>query len=158
MPLFGIPFTAFAFFWLGLASGIGRAAGPGPPGFFVLFGIPFVIVGLGMLTSPFWMFLKALRTAYAITDRRAFTIERGMWGQVMTHRSTAAPDDPDADAARRRLGQPRLPTRASPSGRHGRFIEFGFLAVPDVNEVEDRIRELIARSDPPGGLRRWEMT
>ena len=37
---------------------------------FPLFGLPFVLIGLGMLTAPHWAKRKALRTAYAVTDRR----------------------------------------------------------------------------------------
>ena len=136
MVLFGIPFTAFALFWLGLTAGFGGGAGPGPPGFFVLFGIPFVIIGLGMLTSPFWMFLKALRTAYAITDRRALTLERGLWGQVVVRSfdpaNLAVLARPSADGS----GNLVFRREYRFQGRNGRFVEIGFLAVPDVKEVK----------------------
>src|SRR6185437_12509968 len=61
--LFGIPFTGFALFWMAGASGVlfaGAAMNGGPGGFaaflacFPLFGLPFLIIGLGMLTSPYW--------------------------------------------------------------------------------------------------------
>ena len=86
IALFGVPFTAFAFFWIMTASGMKGLGFPGPSGFFVLFGIPFVLVGLGMLTSPLWMYLKAGRTVYAVTDRRALVIDGGLFGR-MTVRS-----------------------------------------------------------------------
>jgi hypothetical protein len=152
MVLFGIPFTAFALFWMGLASGFGHAAGPGPSGFFVLFGIPFVLVGLGMLTSPFWMFLRALRTAYAITDRRALTLERCLWGQVNVRSF-----DPASLAVLARTqradgsGNLVFQREYRPQGRHGRFVEIGFLGVPDVKEVEDRVRELVRTANTAGG-------
>src|SRR5688572_1960017 len=61
MVLFGIPWTAFALFWMAGASGMlfGGFGNGGPPGFggflacFPLFGIPFVLIGIGLLTSPF---------------------------------------------------------------------------------------------------------
>ena len=81
--LFGIPFTAFAFFWIAVAGAFRFPGVPGPFGLFALFGIPFVIVGLGLLMSPFWMYLKARRTAYAITDRRALVIEPDLWGRII---------------------------------------------------------------------------
>ena len=80
--LFGIPFTAFAFFWIAGASGFKMPDFSHGFGFFPLFGIPFVLVGLGMLSSPLWMLLKATRTAYVITDRRALTVERRLWQGV----------------------------------------------------------------------------
>ena len=87
----GIPWTAFALFWMAGASGLlfgGFGGGNGPPGmgaFFIcfpLFGIPFVLIGLGMLTSPFWAVRRAKRTCYALTDRRAILWEAGWFGRI----------------------------------------------------------------------------
>jgi hypothetical protein len=152
IALFGIPFTAFALFWIGLASGMQHPARPGPPSFFVLFGIPFVLVGLGMLTSPFWMFWKALRTAYAITDRRALSIERGPWGRVVV-RSFDPPGLAVLSRTQHADGSGNLVFQREyrHQGRHGRFVDIGFLAVPDVKEVEDRIRELVRKAGTPSG-------
>lgn len=73
MVLFGVPFTGFAIFWIATASGmfLGGAGEAGQGGFFAffpLFGIPFLLVGLGMLTSPYWMYRRALKTCYALTN------------------------------------------------------------------------------------------
>jgi hypothetical protein len=75
--LFGIPWTAFALFWMWGASGFGQAEMDGPFSFFFLFGLPFVLVGFGMLSSPLWTYRKAMRTVYVITDRRAIIFEGG---------------------------------------------------------------------------------
>lgn len=94
--LFGIPWTAFAVFWTVMASGIWFAAGPaqvnnaaGPGVFFSavfacfpLFGLPFVLVGLGMLSSPYWLYRQAKRTFYALTDQRAIIWEAGWWNSL----------------------------------------------------------------------------
>ena len=64
--LIGIPFLAFALFWTYMAS-----SGPGPAALpFALFGIPFIAVGLGLVLSPAWHFLRAKQTTYALTARR----------------------------------------------------------------------------------------
>jgi hypothetical protein len=63
-----------------LFGGFGGAGGL-PGGFgaifacFPLFGIPFVLVGLGMLTAPIWMRARARQVCYALTDRRAIVWE-----------------------------------------------------------------------------------
>jgi hypothetical protein len=82
MVVFGIPWTLFALFWEGGAiqpalQGIGRAGGPGMAFsiMFPLFGLPFIGIGIGMLTSPIWYRRKAANTIYAVTDRRALIIE-----------------------------------------------------------------------------------
>lgn len=150
--LFGIPVTAFAFFWIVTASGIRGLGFPGPSCFFVLFGIPFVLVGLGMLTSPVWMYLKAGRTVYAVTDRRALVIDGGLFGG-MTVRSfepasmTGLTRTQFADGSGNLIFQREY----RPGGRHGRFIAIGFFAIPDVKAVEDHIRELVRKAGIPDG-------
>ncbi|QYY36591.1 PH domain-containing protein [Ruficoccus sp. ZRK36] len=75
--LFGIPWTAFALFWMWGASGMGQGEFEGPASYFFLFGLPFVLIGIGMLSSPLWAYWKATRTAYVITGRRAIVFEGG---------------------------------------------------------------------------------
>jgi len=85
--LFGLPWTAFAVFWMAGASGLLlRGFDNGPPGvfgiLFPLFGLPFVLIGLAMLSSPFWLRRRAQRTCYALTDRRAVLWQAGWFGGV----------------------------------------------------------------------------
>src|SRR5262245_29281266 len=68
--LVGIPFLAFALFWTYMASN-----GPMP---MALFGIPFIAVGLALVLSPAWHFLRARQTSYALTARRAILNTEGM--------------------------------------------------------------------------------
>ncbi len=68
--LFAIPWTAFAVFWI-------YGASQSPSSAFPLFGVPFVLIGIGMLSSPLWVYYQAFKSAYVITDRRAITIEGG---------------------------------------------------------------------------------
>jgi hypothetical protein len=75
--LFAVPWTAFALFWEVMAlgglfglGGAGRGQGPWLAGLFVLFGLPFVVVGLGMMAAPFWMARRARRSAWVVTARR----------------------------------------------------------------------------------------
>lgn len=79
LVLFAIPWTGFAVFWICAALGfkvpdfskdVGRVI-------FALFGLPFVLVGMGMLSAPIWIYRKAFKTIYVITDRRAITLESG---------------------------------------------------------------------------------
>ena len=81
LQLFAIPWTAFAIFWM--ASAIGLTSG-GPSGFgiiFSLFGLPFVAVGIGMLTAPYWARKVRAATVQAVTDRQAWLV-RGNLGIV----------------------------------------------------------------------------
>jgi hypothetical protein len=90
--LFGIPWTAFSIFWVAAASGMvflgfGKGdAGVGGIGAifscFPLFGIPFILIGFGMLSSPYWLRRRAKRTCYALTERRAIIWQGGWFGSV----------------------------------------------------------------------------
>ena len=72
--VFGIPWTAFALFWMGAAAAgtMNAEEDIGFMTFFPLFGLPFVLVGFGLLSAPLWAYRKGLNTAYVlyVTDRR----------------------------------------------------------------------------------------
>ncbi len=118
---------------------------------FPLFGVPFILIGLGMLSTPLWMRRSARRTVYVITDRRAIVIG-GAWA---LHIESFPPSRlTDIRRKQRRDGSGDLIFRTEVShGRNGRTHEshVGFMAVSDVKGVEDLIRELVARSPPPVG-------
>ncbi|QDT94346.1 hypothetical protein [Gimesia algae] len=78
LVLFGIPWTAFALFWIAGAAGFKLPDFQKGFDFFPLFGIPFVLIGLGMLSSPLWMLRKARNTAYILTSNRAVILTGGM--------------------------------------------------------------------------------
>ena len=77
--LFGIPWTTFSLFWVWGATGFGSLLTQGltPLLLFPLFGVPFVLIGFGMLSLPIRTRQLALQTVYVITDRRAISIEGG---------------------------------------------------------------------------------
>src|ERR1700740_1948944 len=61
--LFGIPFAGFAAFWINGAYHGTHAmhksanAFSGPFSLFPLFGVPFLLVGLGIILAPLWAYL-----------------------------------------------------------------------------------------------------
>lgn len=79
--VFLVPFTIV---WGGGAIGFEIAAIVSGNVLFILFGIPFGLMGLHLFAGRF--FYKAYRkrrTVYALTDRRAMTIFRGRRGEVV---------------------------------------------------------------------------
>jgi hypothetical protein len=78
--LFGIPFAGFALFWINAAyhgtHAVNRSgnAVTGAFSFFPLFGLPFLLIGLGLVLSPLWAYLKGLNTVYAVTNQRVMII------------------------------------------------------------------------------------
>jgi len=74
--LFAIPWTGFAVFWVVGAASMGMpTSAPSSWQYFPLFGVPFILVGLGMLSVPYWVYRTATRTVYGISDRRILVIQ-----------------------------------------------------------------------------------
>ncbi|MDX2110136.1 MAG: hypothetical protein SFY80_07850 [Verrucomicrobiota bacterium] len=144
LVLFGIPWTAFALFWIAGASGFKMPDFSQGFGIFPLFGLPFVLIGFGMLSSPYWMRRMARRTAYVITDQRAIVLAGGVFGS-MTIRSF----DPDRLKDIRRVQKPdgtgdlifeRTWAGDGDGGRQS--TDHGFLAIAGVRDVEEIITRL----------------
>ena len=75
--LFAIPWTAFSIFWIFAAAGFGMpdlSGGFKPELVFPLFGIPFVLIGFGMMSAPIWSYLHDKSIIYAVTDKRVIII------------------------------------------------------------------------------------
>lgn len=160
---FGIPWTLFALFWIAAASlmlgmgGDGMKDADGPMiifRFFPLFGIPFVLIGIGMLTSPFWVRRLARRACYGLTDQRVI-IRRHRWLSGIEVRSYTS----------EQLG--KMVRREFPDGtgdlifeqyvEHGtdsdghrttRTIEHGITGIEDVRNVEKLIRAALLGENP----------
>lgn len=148
--LFGIPWTAFALFWMAGASGF-QLPDPGalePFDFFPLFGLPFVLIGFGMLSAPFWLKWKAESTVYVVTDRRAIVFEGS---RSVTVRSYTPDELGDLTRKQRPDGSGDLIFEREvsyTSKGHRRVQERGFLAIQDVREVEDLVEVLAAQRKP----------
>jgi hypothetical protein len=78
--IFGIPFAAFALFWITQAyhatSAMSKSNNAFAKGFsvFPIFGVPFLLIGLGIILAPLWAFLKGANTVYAVTNQRVMII------------------------------------------------------------------------------------
>jgi hypothetical protein len=133
---FAVPWTAFAVYWMWGAS---QSKDP----IFPLFGLPFVLVGPGMLLSPLWNFWKAQRTVYALTPKRLAIVDyfprlklRSIFpGQIVT-----------MERIQRRDGSGDLTMvlgvfKDSEGSRSEK--QETLYGIPDVREVENLIRELM---------------
>jgi len=83
IAIFGLFFGGFAAFWITMAAAgawfgtmkasddSGSKVAAGVVMLFPLFGLPFLLVGLAMISSPFLVGRKARRTACCVTNQRA---------------------------------------------------------------------------------------
>jgi hypothetical protein len=144
--LFAVPWTAFAVFWVWGAANSTCSSPSLEARLFPLFGVPFVLVGLGMFASPFWLMRAAKRTVYAVSDRRALVVSQRWSLPVRSFEPEKLCDlrrDQHGDGSGNLVfGQDIVATRNG-----SRAVDYGFMAVPNVREAEEFVRAL-ARSAP----------
>lgn len=140
---FGIPWTAFALFWMAGASGFKIPDFSHGFGFFPLFGVPFVLIGFGMLSAPFWAARKAAGSAYAVTTERAIIFEAGLFGSVnirsfLPHQLSEVRRVQRADGS----GDLILARDINRTSKGQSTTDIGFFGIPDVKGVETVLMDL----------------
>jgi hypothetical protein len=166
LAIFGIFFGGFALFWIAMAGGMMWFSNDGPPGggsgigkafsCFPLFGLPFLAIGVGMLTAPIWMRRNAARTVYGLTDRRAILCQGKTFGGVEV-RSFGPPDLTHMTRVERANGTGDLIFREvistsydSEGDRRTNRTRIGFIAIERVRDVENLVRtQLMPMPGPP---------
>jgi hypothetical protein len=116
----------------------------------VVFLIPFGVVGLGMLSSPFWSWRKAKRTIYVLTDQRAVVFDANWW-RAVTIRSFEPSRLTDFCRVQNADGSGDLVferTVKTDSEGSTKVTDHGFLSIPHVKSVEDAVRRLVAQTAP----------
>jgi len=82
VAIFGLFLGGFATFWIAGAAasiwiGSNSAQTPGALMLFPLFGLPFLAIGIGLVSSPYWISRRARRTACCVTSHRAMQLRCG---------------------------------------------------------------------------------
>jgi hypothetical protein len=82
--IFGIPFAGFALFWMNTAfhatDSMHKSSNNALTKSFTvfpIFGLPFLLIGLGIVLAPLWAYLKGRSTVYAVTNQRIMVITGG---------------------------------------------------------------------------------
>jgi Bacterial PH domain len=140
--LFGLPFAGFALFWMTAAYRGSHAmskASTNPIGgvfsFFPLFGLPFLLIGLGIVFAPLLTYFKAQKTAYAVTDKRVLVITGG---RTRTVRSCTPADIVSVDHREREGGTGDVIIRTNSIMQTRNSLSqmtIGLLGVNNVKEV-----------------------
>src|SRR5579859_7422196 len=141
--IFGLPFTCFAVFWMMTAyrgtHAVSRSASANPVAgafsFFPLFGLPFLLIGLGIVFTPLLVYFKGLKTVYAITDKRVLVI---IGGRTRTVRSCTPADIVSVDHRERDGGTGDVIIRTNSIMQTRNSLSqmtIGLLGVSNVKEV-----------------------
>jgi hypothetical protein len=143
--LFAIPWTAFAIFWICGAAGFKIPNFKSPASLFPLFGLPFVLVGLFMLASPIFLWRKAKKTFYLITDRRAVIFEDS---RIMKLQSFGPDRLQSIERTQSADGSGSIifgDTLSSEPLNRQRTVKTGFIGIKNVKEVEDLLTALVSK-------------
>ncbi|MBX7167322.1 MAG: hypothetical protein K1X74_13410 [Pirellulales bacterium] len=148
MPIviFAIPWTIGSIFWVVAASGFEIPDFDQGWDLFPLWGIPFVLTGFGMLSSPYWLMRKAKNTVYVLTTTRAIIFDGGLSTTIRSfgpERLTDLRRKQRADGSGDLIFERRL---SYDSDGDRRSMDHGFLAISDVKAVEDRVHRLVETS------------
>lgn len=141
--LFFVPWTAFSLFWIASASGFEWPRFSDGWSFFPLFGVPFLLIGLAGLSSPFYLRRKARWMIYGITTRRALAIEGIKSIKVKSYQASCIvnverTEHPDGS------GDLVLRKESYQDGDGDRQTrDQGFFAIDEVRRVELLIEKLI---------------
>jgi hypothetical protein len=155
---FGLLFAAFAAFWVTMAFGITRSGNgiseSDPIGFyFPFFGVPFFLVGAGIVLKALWSVKSAAASVYALSNQRIAVISGGRSKRV---RSYNLLDLGDIERIERSGGAGDLLFRKEAVGRVNHrtiFMRKGLRGVPNVRRVAEEIDQAMrdAREDARNG-------
>ncbi len=142
MALFGVLFFGFALFWTAAASGM--LFGQGGTGsvvdfIFPLFGLPFIVVGFGMLTSPIWATFQGRRTLYALSDQRALVSVGGLKRSINSWPLDEIDEVSRTDSASGNGDVIFAKTWVRGSKGGGHWEQHGFFGISDPQRVEHAI-------------------
>jgi hypothetical protein len=153
--LFGIPFAGFALFWITGAyhatSAMSRSSSNSfTKGFavFPLFGLPFLLIGLGVILAPLWVYLKGLSTVYAVTNQRVMIISGSSTRSV---KSVTPADIVSVDHRERPDGSGDiviLTTAQTRTNNSVSQLKVGLFGVSNVKEVARQVMNLHTQQRP----------
>lgn len=155
---FAIPWTAFSLFWEFMAlqiflsapektAKLSDSATLGMKIIFPLFGIPFVLIGFGMLLKPFLAYGHARKTIYAITNQRALILRGGSSGELHSFSLTSLSGN--FEQSRRSDGSGSLFFAFDESvGKDGKTRQerHGFEHIPNVHEATFALQAAMNRA------------
>jgi hypothetical protein len=152
--IFGALWTAFCLFFMTLLilAPFSNMQSTGNPmiGWFII-GV-FLLIGLAILSSPYWQWRKAKRTCYALTDRRAILWKAGSFGSVEIR--SYEPEDLTGIYRVEYPGGGDLvfeeihTVRKDNDGEQATVTtQHGFLGIEKVREVEEFLRRTLFKLD-----------
>ncbi len=151
--VFGVPWTLFSLFWVGMTLMPWFMADKAPDGMkwtfgivMPIFGLPFILVGFAMLWSPIKAMRLTRQTVYGLTNLRLIRLVTGKNREVATVLLDQI-GPMDRSEARDGTGHLRIQTHSRIDSDGDRITQkFEVLGVPDVARLERLVLENSARA------------
>jgi len=150
----GVIWTTFSIVWIVIAIRsvvVGGQAGVGPLiVLYPLLGLPFVAIGIRMLTSRRRAILRARKTCYALTNKRVLILWVGAFGSIHI-RSFGAVDVRGLLVRELSNGSGIVifrPAEIEKRSRPGQFTGRAFVGIWEVREIANLIRRTVTASRP----------
>ena len=147
--IFGIIWTAFCVNFALSWANFGSVKRPGGMSafdvIFLVFPGLFILIGLAMLASPLWVYLHAMRTSYAVTNKRILIVQAGRSRTVQSYSQGDIGDivrteGPDKSGD---LTFAQKVYTNSDGDRHTTLIQF--VGIPEVRSVENLVRDVFKK-------------
>jgi len=135
MFVFGIIWTAFTVLWI-----FGQTMQETTTISFIV-GIPFLLIGLALLSAPIWSYSEALKTVYVITNRRAFTLVVGSSNNIQSCDADII-QDAYCKEHREGIGDVIISPRAVQGDQSSGNSPYGFRHLENPREIERKLRDL----------------
>lgn len=136
---FAIPWTLFSLFWIAAAAEFSVPDFQEVSDFFPLLGLPFLLIGLGLLTRPLADYFKAYKIVYVITTMRIVIIQFGSRKKIRSYPLTGIGA---VNRVEKKDGSGDLYFSLVPLGgaNHSRFSRVGFKAISQVKRAESYLQ------------------
>lgn len=144
---FFVPWTLFSLFWIAGASGFRLPHFNSGMSLFPLFGLPFLLVGIGGLSAPFWLRRKARSMVYVITTHRAISIEGTKSITVKSYPTTAIAGMERTEHVDGSGDLVLWTDHYRDSDGDRRTKQHGFFAIDNVRNVESIVEKLIRKNN-----------
>jgi len=136
---FSLMWGGFALFWESMVISSGA------PLVMMLFGVPFVLIGLYLIAGRFvWDANVRARTRYAVTDRAAYVVVSGIGGSMRRYAGAALGEvqveRKDDGSGTLRFGPNSMARSQWYSSRNALTPQNAFEAIRDVDRAYDAVR------------------
>jgi len=142
-----VSYFLYRFGWIAITTMLHESAAGRWFGTFLTLGsIPFVLVALGCLAAPLYLWLKARRTIHAVTSARLLTVVDAPWRTVESLRSEITSVrrlDRAGGTGHLLIGR----GAARDAGGSAAEVSSGWWGIPDVKRAEEAARALVGVGD-----------